>query len=473
VFPSWQSISVIRRSDGSIANYISVISDITLQKQSQEQLDFLAHHDSLTHLPNRVLFNERLGHAINKAKRHGLSLGIVFIDLDRFKNINDTLGHAIGDKLLIRVAAHMSAYTRKVDTVARMGGDEFIILLDGVSDANDIAHFATKLINSFHQPFVIDGYELFLTLSMGICVCPGDGDDVETLVKNADTAMYRAKEEGRNGYRFFTEELSRQVSEKLTLENYLRQAISLQQFELHFQPQYTLVDKRLLSAEVLLRWNHPKLGLVSPDRFIPLAEETGLIIPLGEWVIHEACRHLHQWRHMGHDIAYVAINVSSLQVKRGNIVETLLAAVKKYALQASDVEIEITESIIMEDTENTVAVLKDCKANGFTVAIDDFGTGYSSLGYLKKLPVDRLKIDRSFIQELDTDADDEAIVRAIIALAKNLQLTVVAEGIESEQQYDILLALGCEIAQGYYLSRPLPRMQFEALLRLEKSANSV
>jgi diguanylate cyclase (GGDEF)-like protein/PAS domain S-box-containing protein len=463
LFPAWQSISAVKGEDGSVTNYISIISDITAQKQSQEQLDFLAHHDPLTGLPNRILFSERLSHAIEKAKRQDMKLAIVFIDLDRFKNINDTLGHATGDKLLVEVARHMENHIRKVDTVARLGGDEFIILLDDVKDESDVAHFARHLINSFHDAFVIDGYDLFLTLSIGICICPEDGDDVGTLVKNADTAMYRAKEEGRNGFRFFTEELSRKVFEKLTLENYLRQAISLKQFELYFQPQYTLHDRRLLSAEALLRWDHPRLGMVAPDRFIPLAEETGLILELGDWVIDEACRQLRYWRDRNHRIDFIAINVSGLQIQRGKLVRTLLDAVDRYSLQPSDVEIEITESIIVEDSEAAVRVLKECKQHGFGVAIDDFGTGYSSLGYLKKLPVDKLKIDRSFVKDIEIDPEDDAIVRAIIALAKNLQLTVVAEGIESESQFCILSDLGCEIAQGYFLGRPVSRMSFEKL----------
>ncbi|HEY9051892.1 MAG TPA: EAL domain-containing protein [Gammaproteobacteria bacterium] len=466
IFAAWESISAVKTSNGEVSNYISIISDISLQKKSQEQLDFLAHHDALTGLPNRILFDERLTRAIEKAKRQTTHLGILFIDLDRFKNVNDTLGHITGDKLLVETARHLEKFIRKSDTVARLGGDEFIILLDSINSEDDAARFATKLINSFHEPFRIDDHDLYLTLSIGICICPEDGNNVEKLLKNADTAMYRAKEQGKNGFRFFTEELSQKVYEKLTLENYLRQAIDLQQFELYFQPQYSLPDKRLISAEALLRWSHPKLGMVSPYRFISLAEETGIIISIGEWVINQACSQLRSWRDKNYSISHISINVSGLQIQRGKLVKTMMNAIHQYDLEPNDIEIEITESIIMDDTDFTVEVLGTLKKLGFSIAIDDFGTGYSSLGYLKKLPVDKLKIDRSFIKDIHTCQDDDAIVRAIIALANNLQLTIVAEGIEIEEHHRILSGHGCQIAQGFYYSKPLPHLQFESLFNL-------
>ncbi|MDR9435756.1 MAG: EAL domain-containing protein [Thiohalophilus sp.] len=470
LFPAWQTINTIRNDAGDVLNYVSIFSDISALKQSQEKLDFLAYHDPLTSLPNRVLFMDRLTQALEKSARESRKLAIIFIDLDRFKNINDTLGHALGDKLLVDAASRFLMNIRKSDTVARLGGDEFVVLLENIESEEHVAYFAEKLLNTFIDPFVINENYLHLSLSMGICLSPDDGRDVETLLKNADAAMYRAKDQGRNGFQFFTSELSRRAHEKLTLETNLRQAIEQNQLDLHYQPQNQLDNGRITSAEALLRWSHPELGAIPPDRFIPIAEETGLIVPIGDWVITRACEQLRQWREAGYEIQQIAINVSGVQLQRGDLVRHILSTCDYYQLAVSDLELEITESILMEDTESAIRILTELQKHGATITIDDFGTGYSSLGYLKKLPVNKLKIDRDFIRDIVSDPDDAAIVRAILAMAENLQLTVIAEGVEEKAHCDFLHAQNCTIAQGYYFSRPVPAIEFQKLLMQELSA---
>lgn len=470
LFPAWQTINTIRDDSGEILNYVSIFSDISAIKQSQEKLDFLAYHDPLTSLPNRVLFMDRLTQALEKSAREKNKLAIIFIDLDRFKNINDTLGHALGDKLLVDAASRFLMNIRKTDTVARLGGDEFVVLLENIESEEHVAYFAEKLLNTFIDPFVINEHHLHLSLSMGVCISPDDGRDVETLLKNADAAMYRAKEQGRNGFQFFTSELSRRAHEKLTIETNLRQAIELSQLDIHYQPQNQLDNGRITSAEALLRWSHPELGTIPPDRFIPIAEETGLIVPIGDWVITRACEQLRQWREAGYEIQQIAINVSGVQLQRGDLVRHILTTCDYYQLSVSDLELEITESILMEDTDSAIRILTELQKHGATITIDDFGTGYSSLGYLKKLPVNKLKIDRDFIRDIVTDPEDAAIVRAILAMAENLQLTVIAEGVEEKAHCDFLQAQKCTIAQGYYFSRPVPAVEFQELLKQELSA---
>ena len=467
VFPALQTISVIKRDDGSISNYISIMSDITKLKESQDRLDYLAFHDPLTGLPNRILFNDRLTQSIEKSKRDSTKLAVLFIDLDRFKNINDTLGHAVGDKILEEVAQRLSSNVRKIDTVARLGGDEFILILEGVEHSEDVGYFVNKLFRVFKHPFYVENHELHLSSSIGISMYPADGENVETLVKNADAAMYRAKDQGRNGFCFFTEELSKNAFEKLTLEANLRKAISLDQFSLYYQPQYLIESGELVSAEALIRWNHPEMGNIPPDRFIPLAEETGLILQIGEWVVYESCRQLREWRSTDYDLGHVAINVSSLQIQRGDIINNILDATSLYKLQLSDIAIEVTESVIMENTDEAITVLRDLKDLGVTIAIDDFGTGYSSLGYLKRLPVDILKIDRNFIKDVDENTEDYAIAKAILSLAEILQLDVIAEGVEKESHLVFLKRHECKLAQGYYFSYPLPAEKFETLLKTQ------
>ncbi|MGA7802038.1 MAG: EAL domain-containing protein [Gammaproteobacteria bacterium] len=468
IFPAWQAISAVRDEHGEVVTYVSILSDISVVKQSQEQLDFLAHHDTLTALPNRVLFNDRLRHAMDVSRRDGTMLGLVFIDLDRFKTINDSLGHPLGDKLLVQAAKRIQQHVRTVDTVARLGGDEFVILIEHLGSAQDVARLCQKIIDAFQQPLLVDGHELHLTMSMGISLFPRDGDDAATLIKHADAAMYRAKDEGRNVFQFFTQELSITAFERLTLETALRHALEFEQLELYYQPQYALADGRLVGAEALLRWNHPDLGVVAPDKFIPVAEENGLILPIGEWVLRQACADARRWRDAGYVSQRVAVNISAVQIQRGDIVAAVQKALHDSGLPAVALELEITESVIMQRPEQAKRVLHRLRELGITIAIDDFGTGYSSLSQLKRLPVDRLKIDRNFVRDVVTDGDDEAIVHAVIALGRAMHLEIMAEGVEESAQQHFLCEAGCHGAQGYLFGRPEPAPMFEARLEEEK-----
>lgn len=468
-FPVLESISQVKSLDGTLTNYASILTDITAIKQSQEYLDFLAYHDPLTKLPNRLLFNERLEHACQLAKRENSQLAVIFLDLDRFKNINDSLGHQLGDKLLVATANRMTSSLRASDTIARSGGDEFLLLLEEVADPQDIAVLCSALTTAFEAPFDIDGYTLHVTPSMGISLFPHDGEDVDTLVKNADAAMYRAKELGRNGFQFFTEELSSKANERLTMEAALRRAVELGQLRLHFQPLVSLSTGQLVSAEALLRWEHPELGLVPPDRFIPLAEETGLIVPIGEWVLKTACRQAREWVKRYPFFQSIAVNISGRQFQGGKLVKTVQQMLEQSGLSACHLELEITESYLMEKSEQAVITLDALKELGLSLSIDDFGTGYSSLSYLKRFAVDKLKIDRSFVRDVTTDPNDESIAKAVIALGHSLQMVIVAEGIETPEQRALLCQHGCDLAQGYLFSRPVPAEAFAQLL--EKADN--
>lgn len=463
-FPVLQSINKISRADGSISNYVSILTDITAIKKSQETLDFLAYHDPLTKLPNRLLFNERLAHAIQLAKRDKSQLAVIFLDLDRFKTVNDSLGHHIGDKLLIGTAQRLSSQLRASDTIARLGGDEFIILLEEVTDPQTVAILCRNLIAAFQDHFAIDQHILNITPSLGVSLFPGDGQDVDTLIKHADAAMYRAKEEGRNEFQFFTQELSNKAYERLTLEAALRLALQQNQLRLYYQPVVDMASGHVISAEALLRWEHPELGLVSPDKFIPLAEETGLIVPIGEWALNIACDQALRWVRSYSCFQSIAVNISGRQFQGGKLVQTIGQALERSGLDASHLELEITESFLMEKAEQAIKSLDALKALGLSISIDDFGTGYSSLSYLKRFPVDKLKIDQSFIRDITTDPDDAAIAKAVIALGRSMQLRIVAEGIETLEQQAFLIAQDCDLAQGYLYSRPLPADQFETFM---------
>jgi len=446
-------------------------SDITKLKQAEKalrisegRLDYLAYHDPLTALPNRLLLNDRIEHALQRAHREKRQIAVFFLDLDRFKNVNDSLGHPVGDRLLKEVALRIKSMIRNEDTLARLGGDEFIILLEDVTNTQHLVNLADKLIKAFLNTFLVKGHELQLTMSLGISLYPKDGKDSATLIKNADAAMYQAKAEGRNNYQFYTAALTSIVFERLLLENALRQALKNNELILHYQPQYSLISGKMISAEALIRWQHPERGLLYPDKFIPLAEETGLIISIGEWVLHTACAQMKQWQQENLAIEYIAVNVSRHQCQRSEFVDTV-----KKALQASEIdprylELEITESIIMQQLERGINILDELKVLGVSIGIDDFGTGYSSLSYLKQLPVHKLKIDRSFISDVTENKDDAAITQAIIALAQSLQLTVLAEGVETEEQLAFLKQQGCHEAQGYLYSIPVSAEQFRQLL---------
>jgi diguanylate cyclase (GGDEF)-like protein/PAS domain S-box-containing protein len=463
-FPAWSTVTAVRDAMGNATNYVTVFSDISSIKQSQARLDYLAYHDPLTALPNRLLLNDRIEHALQRAAREERQVGVLFLDLDHFKTINDSLGHPVGDRLLKQVARRIKGLVREEDTVSRLGGDEFIILLEDVDDTRTLGKLAQKIIESFREPFSIEPHELQLGVSVGISVYPRDGSDGATLIKNADAAMYRAKEEGRNDYQFYTTELTTAAFERLTLETALRQALKREELVLHYQPQYALATGKLLGAEALIRWRHEELGLISPDKFISVAEESGLISSIGEWVLHHACVQLRHWHAAGLPIGTIAVNVSGKQFQRGRFADVVKSALDASGLAAHHLELELTESAIMQEAERGVNVLHELNDLGVTIAIDDFGTGYSSLSYLKNLPVHKLKIDRSFVRDIPQDANDEAITRAVIALGHSLQLAVLAEGVETKEQQAFLKTQGCHEAQGFLYSKPIGAGDFPALL---------
>ena len=412
LYPELRNISAVRDEEGTITHYVSVFTDITAMKRSEERLVYLAHHDALTGLPNRLLFNVQLEHALKRAQREKQQVAVLFLDLDRFKNINDSLGHPIGDMVLQVIVDRMKIQLREEDMLARLGGDEFIIVLENIGTRNT-ATVAQKLMQAFCEPIIVNSHSLHLTASIGISLFPDDGKDVTTLVKNADAAMYRAKERGRNNYQFYTTELTNSAMERMVLENELRQAIERDEFVLCYQPQYSLTTGKLVGAEALIRWQHAEMGLVSPDKFISIAEDTGLILPIGEWVLQTACSQARKWQNSGLPIERIAVNVAGIQIQRGDIVETVRRILNETGLDSRCLELEITETFIMQQTEQDLSVLNGLKDLGVTLAIDDFGTGYSSLGYLKQLPIDKLKVDRTFVRDIPKDSDNEAISRAI------------------------------------------------------------
>lgn len=444
-----------------------IVQDIGERKRFETQLEFMANHDSLTGLPNRSLFYDRLVQAMTQAERHGHLTAMLFLDLDRFKFVNDTFGHPLGDGLLRAVAARLSASVRAYDTVARLGGDEFIIILTEVVAVPDVTRFAQKILAAFQAPFVIETHELFITPSIGITLYPVDHGDADGLIKNADIAMYRAKENGKNNFQFYTRDMNVKALERLTLENSLRKALERGEFRIHYQPQVSLKTGRVVCVEALLRWHHPVMGLVPPSDFIPLAEEVSLIVPIGEWVLQEACRQAVVWESLGINIR-TAVNLSPRQVRQSDFPQTVARILEETALSAEALELEITEGSLMHNTEAAVKMLSELKALGLGLSMDDFGTGYSSLSYLKRFPIDKLKIDRSFIQDIENDADDAAITRAIIAMGHSLKVTVIAEGVETDQQLEFLRKHRCDGIQGYLFSKPLPAQEITELLLSDK-----
>ena len=454
LYLEWLTISAVRDDHAAITHYVGVFSDITKVKESQEKLDYMAHHDPLTSLPNRLLFHYRLEHALQRAGRDQQQLAILFIDLDRFKNVNDTLGHHIGDELLKQVARALTDKLRDGDTLARLGGDEFIVLLEDVQGEFGAGHVAEKLMSMFEQPFMVADYELFVTGSVGISLFPNDATDLNMLIRNADVAMYQAKARGRNGYQFYAPSMTGEGVERLRLETMLRRSIEKNEIFLNYQPQVEIDTGRLIGVEALVRWENPELGTVPPVRFIPLAEDTGFINQLGKWVLDEACRQMVRWQEAGLYVPKMAVNLSVKQFERGSIVNMVAEILKETGLEPHRLQLEVTESVIM-NTGDALVFINDLHSIGVGLAIDDFGTGYSSLAYLKQLPVQTLKIDRSFIKDISTDVNDEAIAIAIIQLGKSLNLSVIAEGVETEEQAAFLLRHGCNKAQGYFYSRPI------------------
>jgi diguanylate cyclase (GGDEF)-like protein/PAS domain S-box-containing protein len=470
VYPSWLTISAVRNRDKLITHFVAVFADISSLKQAQARLDYQAHHDPLTGLPNRTLFESRLHGALLHSKE-AQSLGaVLFLDLDRFKHINDSLGHPVGDLLLKSIALRLKESLRDIDTVARLGGDEFIILLPGLQHASDAQAVATKLLSSFAAPFQAGEHEFFMSTSIGSALFPTDGSDVATLIKNADAAMYRSKAKGRNRVEHYTRDLTAQASERIALEHELRRAIERDEFTLSFQPKLSLLTQRLVGAEALLRWCHPTFGDVPPERFIPLAEENGMILQIGDWVLDKACQQMHEWNQRYDVFGPLSVNLAGAQLRQPNLVNRIERLLLQYQLQPGCLQLEITENFIMSQTEEALSVLHRLKKLGVQLAIDDFGTGYSSLSYLKRLPLDILKIDQSFVRGLPDDPHDAAIVRAIIALGRSMQLTVIAEGVETFEQQQFLADEGCEQIQGYLVSLPLRADEFSAtFLRMSVS----
>ena len=453
-----------RDDEGNIQYFDGAIYDITARKRAEEQVHRLAHYDSLTGLPNRAMLDRRLRQAITHARTSNQSLAMLFMDLDHFKTINDSLGHSLGDQLLVQVAKRLGAGLRSDDSVSRLGGDEFLILLSDVK-SEGAARGAHRILGLFAEPFDLEGHELRVTPSIGISMFPNDAIDAETLIRNADAAMYAAKEKGRANYQFFTPEMNDRARERLTLESDLRQALKTGQLSMHYQPVVRLADRRIVGAEALLRWNHPEHGNIPPSRFIPIAEQSGLIIEIGDWAIAEACRQLAVWMKEGFEPLPVAVNVSALQFWRGGLVDQVRSALDANALDAEWLELELTESVIMRDADTASRVISQLNGLGVGLSIDDFGTGYSSLSYLKKFSISKLKIDQSFVQDLGHDPDDAAIVSAVVSMAEDLGLQVVAEGVETEDQCTMLIARSCELAQGFLFDRPMPPEAFTARLR--------
>ena len=469
-YPKRLSISILRDDAGRIENYLGSFSDLSAHKEVSERLAHMAQHDPLTQLLNRAALESQLQRALIKAERDRLQVAVLLIDLDRFKSINDTLGHTVGDNLLLSVANRLRDFVRASDIVARLGGDEFAVVLPDLDDAMSITGIASKLKRVLEDRHLVGEHTLFATPSIGITIYPMDGSDVETLVRNADTAMYHAKAQGRNNFQFFAADMNIAANERMKLENGLRSAmenthLGSGELHLHFQPQFDLKAGRVIGLEALARWTHPEWGPIPPGRFIPVAEETGLIQPLGDWVFWESCRLLRQFKNQGMGNIRVAVNLSAQQLRHENLPSVVHGALACFELQPTDLELEITESVAMQNPAATIAILTQLSDLGIVLAIDDFGTGYSSLSYLKHLPIHRLKIDRSFVKDIETDRDDAAICSATIVLGHELGLDLVAEGVETNGQRDFLHKLGCDVLQGFLYSRPLPADDVMPFLR--------
>jgi len=448
----------------------SIIRDISKRKDAQKQLNYKANYDELTGLPNRALAMDRLNLAIARAKRNDKTVALLVIDLDRFKNVNDSLGHSIGDLLLSLAAKRLMDCIREEDTVARLGGDEFLLVLPDLAAAISSEIVAHKIIDSFSEPFNVNEYELFVTASMGITCFPSDGENASVLLRNADAAMYRAKDKGRNTYHFFTLEMDQLAHDNLRLENHLRHALERNEFSLNYQPLIDGKSGKLVGAEALLRWDNAELGRIGPDQFIAQAEETGLIVPIGKWVLAEACRQAAVWVADGNPDFKIAINVSSRQFRDGKIVDMVVRALLDTELPPHCLELEMTENLLVEDAPLTSFTLREIKQMGVRLSIDDFGTGYSALSYLKRFPFDTLKIDRAFVSDITIDAENAALVTAIIAMARALSLKVVGEGVETKEQLEMLQDEDCDTIQGYYYSKPLTAHEFGEFINAERAS---
>lgn len=447
---------------------MSMASDITDRKQMEETIKHQASHDSLTGLPNRILFLDRLKHEMSQTRRNGKKLAVLFLDLDRFKDINDTLGHDAGDQLLKDVAVRLRGSARETDTISRIGGDEFNILLTDVGHVEDVSLVAGKIVAALQRPFVIAGNDFHVTASIGISIYPDDNQEIEALLKCADIAMYHAKERGKNNYQFYNHSIDTKTLERLKLENNLRLALERGEFVLYYQPQIDTATRKVICTEALIRWNHPELGLLCPSHFISLAEDTGLIVPIGEWVLRTACAQNKAWQEAGYPAMYVTVNLSYRQLRQPGLMEMASRTLEETRLDPQWLDLEITENTAMRDIDFTTPALKALTEMGVNLSLDDFGTGYSSLAHIKKLPIHKIKIDRSFISDLTHSADDMAIVNAVISLTHNLRLRVVAEGVETEEQFSFLQSNACDEVQGYLFGEPLPAEGIERLLNTSR-----
>ncbi|MFA7268430.1 MAG: EAL domain-containing protein [Sterolibacterium sp.] len=464
-YPKWLIISAVRNDEGVVTHYIGSHYDITERKKAEEKIAELAYFDTLTGLPNRFSLNERLAQALGTAERNGKQLAVMLIDLDHFKTINDTLGHLIGDQILVQVAHRLTEAVRQSDLVARLGGDEFIVVLPEIDTPADVAHVADKILTAVSAPYLIDEQELQSSPSIGICLFPDDATEKQDLIKKADVAMYHAKAKGRRNYQFFKEEIQMAAVQRLSIEADLRKALAGQQFVLHYQPQLDLRSGRLVGVEALVRWQHPVRGLVPPNDFIPIAEETGLIQALGDWVLEEACRQLHRWQTGDTAHIRISVNLSASQFLDKKLPHRIHELMGQYGLAPESLDLEVTESMTMSSPRDTIAAMNILKQRGLTLSVDDFGTGYSSLSYLKLFPISTLKIDRSFVKDIETDQNDADICDVTVLLAHKLGLDVVAEGVETQAQFKYLHSIGCEKIQGYLISKPLPIDEVETFIR--------
>ncbi len=463
----WNELFVapVRDSDGSVSHFVGVLNDITDNRRYQEELEHQANHDSLTDLPNRNLLRDRINQAIVFADRYAQAVVIAFLDLDNFKLVNDSLGHDAGDQLLKLAAGRLASCLRASDTVARIGGDEFVLVLHFTAGDGMVGQHIQRLLSAIAQPFIVNGREVFVTCSVGVSVYPQDGRDGDTLLRNADAAMYRAKEQGKNGFQFYTRELNERVSERLDLESDLRRALERGELAVYYQPQVELATGRIVGAEALVRWRHPSRGAVEPGRFVMIAEETGLIVPIGDWILRTACEQVKAWQGAGLAPLVVAVNLSARQFRQTQLADIVESVLSDTGVEPRFLELELTETVVMHDPQEAEIALRRLKSMGLRVAIDDFGSGYSSLNYLKRFPIDKLKIDGSFVQDLPESGDSAAIVLAVISLGHSLGLRVIAEGVERRSQAGFLRAHGCDEIQGYYYSAPMPAQEFTELLR--------
>jgi diguanylate cyclase (GGDEF)-like protein/PAS domain S-box-containing protein len=463
--PIEDSVAPIHNREGQATGAVIVFRDVSAARAMALEMAHLAEHDFLTGLPNRVLLNDRVNQAITLAQRRTKRLAILFLDLDGFKHINDSLGHSIGDKLLQSIAKRLVDCVRGSDTVSRQGGDEFVVLLSEMEQPQDAAITAIRMLNAVAKAHSIDQHDLHVTTSIGLSVFPDDGFDAETLTKNADTAMYQAKENGRQSYQFFKPAMNVRAVERQSIEESLRRALERQEFAIHYQPKISLKTGQITGAEALIRWTHPVRGPVSPAQFIPVAEDCGLILPIGNWVLREACKQARTWLNGGLPLSTMAVNISAMEFRDEHFLEGIFDILEETGLDSKCLELELTESVLMKRAESTESILKTLRARGVQVAVDDFGTGYSSLSYLRKFPIDALKIDQSFVRQITTAPDETSIVTAIISMGRSLNLRVVAEGVETQTELAFLQAHQCEEAQGYFFSRPVPAAQFAALLK--------